>query len=96
MKSIFAQGSGPLPKTFYLPVIIALVLLAGAWLLPDGGPVSFLRGMFSSIFVVFLVATIVGATTVHRRQSWRKQTQTLDELEPLSETSYDPIERDRP
>ena len=68
----------------------------GAFLLPDGGPASFLRGMFSSISVIFLVATIVGASTVHRRQSWREQTQTLDDLEPLSETSFDPIERDRP
>ena len=96
MKSIFSQGPGPLPKTFYLPVIVALVLLMGAFVLPDSGVASFLRGMFSSIFVVFLVATIVGATTVRRRQSWREQTQTLDELEPLSETSFDPIERDRP
>ena len=96
MKNIFSQVRGPLPKTFYLPVIVAFVLLVGALLLPDGGPISFLRGMFSSIFVVFLVATIVGATTVRRRQSWRDQTQTLDDLEPLGETSSDPIERDRP
>jgi hypothetical protein len=81
---------------FYLPVVIMLVLLVGAHLLPDGGLFSFLRGMTIGMFIVFFIATVVGATTVHRRQAWREQTRTLDDLEPLSETSFDPIERDRP
>jgi uncharacterized membrane protein len=96
MKSIFHQGPGPLPRAFYLPVIVVFVLLVGAHLLPDGGVFSFLRGMTIGIFIVFAVATIVGATTVHRRRAWRQETRTLDDLEPLSKTSFDPIERDRP
>jgi hypothetical protein len=96
MKSIFYQGAGPMPKKFYLPAVVSFLLIVGALFLPAGDIFDTVRGMTVGFFAVIFVATMVGATAGHRRQAWREQTRTLDDLEPLSETSFDPIERDRP
>jgi sorbitol-specific phosphotransferase system component IIBC len=96
MINVFQHGPGPLPKTFYLPAIVCIALFVGAQFLPDGSLFGTLRGMTVGFGIMVLIATIVGATTMHRREAWRKQTSTLDDLEPFGEQSFDPIERDRP
>jgi hypothetical protein len=96
MKSIFYQGAGPMPKNFYLPAVVSLLLIVGALLLPAGDIFDTVRGMTVGFFAVIFVATMVGVTAGRRRRAWRQETRTLDDLEPLSKTSFDPIERDRP
>jgi hypothetical protein len=96
MKSIIYQGAGPMPKKFYLPAVVSFLLIVGALFLPAGDAFDTVRGMTVGFFAVIFVATMVGATAGRRRRSWRQETRTLDDLEPLGTMSFDPIERDRP
>ena len=85
-----------MPKKFYLPAVVSLLLIIGALFLPATDIFDMVRGMTVGFFAVIFVATMVGATAGRRRRAWRKEARTLDNLEPLSDTSFDPVAQDRP